>query len=147
MAKTAPPFIPINVPPSHWTSPPLAVLIDGTLSYQRVGGADHNGGSDWVYAPRDVGTNNAGLSVPFTNLITIAATNTPLNNFMGGVCTGLVTMLDVALGMTLGVVDAQGRGALSNPFDVQSRNDLALTATAPESVLVGDFIISLRRQN
>ena len=129
---------PSSVPPAHWSSPPLNALLDSSLAYQRVGGRDQNNGSDWTYAPRSLGTNNLGLSVPFTNLIALAATVTPLNTFVSGVCTGLVTMLEVAPRVQIGVADTQGRGALSNPFDVLARNDLALTATAPDAVLVGD---------
>jgi uncharacterized repeat protein (TIGR01451 family) len=128
---------PVAISSNQWSSAPVTALLDSALSYQRIGRQDLNSSNDWIFAPRSVGTNNGGLSSPFSNNVAMAFTTAPIT-FVGGTGTVSVTMVDEGRNATFGVTDAQGRGALSNPFDVFSHNDIALSATAPIDVLVGD---------
>jgi len=127
---------PISISPAQWSGPPVPVNIDANVTYQRRGRSDHHSAGDWVFAPRSLGTNNVGLFTNFSGLISVPFASTPLQ-FSGGTGTTLVTVLADAAPMTFGIADATGRGALSNPFDVFSRNDLALLGAVTNDVLVG----------
>jgi uncharacterized repeat protein (TIGR01451 family) len=50
------------------------------------------------------------------------------NNFVNGVCTGLVAALQSATNVTLAANDNEGHKGYSNPFDVQPAVDLGLSA-------------------
>ncbi len=132
--------LPVTIPVEQWSGAPIAANEDSNLSYQRVGRLDMNSSNDWGFAVRSIGTNNVNLSPTFSNIVSVAFTSTPLNLQLG-MSTGAVTMLAEALGARIGVADAQGRGALSNPFDVISRNDLVLSLVATNGVLVNNPIV------
>lgn len=129
---------PVTVPTAQWAGPPITALADGTMSYQRIGRLDLNSSNNWVFGARTIGTNNVGMSSPFSDTAAIPFTAPPLNNFVAGVCTVSLTMLDQGRGATVGVADTAGRGALSNPFDVLSRDDIGLSVAAPGDVVVRD---------
>jgi uncharacterized repeat protein (TIGR01451 family) len=65
----------------------------------------------------------------------------PLDDFINGVCLGTAVMFDEAQGVRFGIVDGGGRGALSDPFDVLARDDLALTGSASPVVFVDQPIL------
>ncbi len=128
---------PVALPPGQWSSPPISTLLNSALSYQRIGRKDLNSSNDWVFAPRSIGTNNTGLSASFSNNVRVAFSAGAFSSFSGGSSTGAVTILEQANGVTVGVADSAGHGGVSNPFDVLSRNDLALTVQPVADVLVG----------
>ena len=127
---------PVPITTNQWSGPPVPVNIDGGLTYQRTGRADSGTAGDWIFAARNVGTNNPGLSASFSNAVAVPFQHTPLT-FVSGVATSSVTMLAVARSVALGVGDAGGRGVRGNSFDVNARNDLQLTGTVTNDVLAG----------
>ena len=134
--------LPALIPPEQWSGPPLFPNVDSLMTYQRQGGADSNRSNDWVIARRNTGTNNPGLSMPFASHVPVAFTATPLNSFNNeqGLCLGQITMLGQARAVTFGVRDEPGHGAAANPIDVFSRNDVALSVSAPDFALVNEAI-------
>ena len=127
---------PFTISSNQWSGPPVPVNIDGGLTYQRIGRADGNSAADWIFAARNIATNNPGLVVSFSNVVAVPFLHTPLT-FVSGVATSSVTMLAPAPAVALGVVDAAGHGARGNAFEVRARNDLQLSGTVTNEVMVG----------
>jgi uncharacterized repeat protein (TIGR01451 family) len=132
--------VPVTIPAGHWTGAPITANLDSARTYQRFGSRDFNDSGDWHTLPRSIRTNNVGLIAPFTNALTLAFIAAPLNTFINGTATGLVTLLEQGQNVRLGAADSEGRGAMSNPFEVFWRNDLALSVSAPEAGLVNETI-------
>ncbi len=126
------------VPPAHWSNGPVPGIAGLAKTYRRTGRFDQGSAADWITAAGSIGTNNPGLSVPFTNWSSVAMTAPPLMNFLGGISTVPVTFWDEARSVLLGVSDGAGHGGRSSNFDVFADNDLSVTMTAPDAVTVGD---------
>jgi hypothetical protein len=114
------------------------VTNSGTGTIQRQGNVDNDTAGDfsWV-ATASKGTQNAGLSVPFTGGATPVSI-TPLGNFVDGMWTGQVTVHELADNMWLRVDDGSGHLSASNTFDVVPVNgdyNRNLTVDAADYVL------------
>ncbi len=131
---------PAPVPAPEWTSPPLGVNINPARTYQRSGNHDYNSTNDWAIAPRTILTNNPGLVAPFTNRVSLAMTVAPWSAFLHGTSTSTVTVLEPAWALRLGASDAYGHGGLADLMDVTAADDLALSGSAPDSVLINQNI-------
>ncbi len=129
---------PVPVPAAHWNGAPVAGFGDVFSSYLRYGTLDHDNATDWLPGPRTVGTNNTALLVPFTNWTSVPMIAAPVTNWAGGVGTVSVTILDEARSVSLGVTDGGGHAGQSMSFDVLAVEDISVTATAPDTVIVGD---------
>jgi len=127
---------PVAIPATHWNGAPLTANLDSARTYQRFGARDFNTSGDWHTLPRSVRTNNVGLLTPFTSTTLLAFTATPLDTFVNGTAAGFITLLEQGSSVRLGATDAQGRGAISDPFDVFWRDDISLAVSAPHAGLV-----------
>ena len=128
---------PVPIPREQWAGNPVRVdATTVTMSLQRVGGADRNEASDWTTAPLSFGGVNAQLIVPFTAR-SIPVTPMILSNFVTGVWSGYLTVLEPAARVTLRAESA-GRIGLANEIAVGASNDVAITVTGgPDRALVG----------
>ena len=108
----------------EWSGSGITFGGSSTLSLQRAGDTDENDGSDWSWVARSKGTQNTGLTVPFTGGAT-AVTITPVSAaFSGGVWVGDVTVLEEAVDMYLRTDDGSGHTGDSNVFSVVDTADL-----------------------
>lgn len=128
---------PVPIPREQWPGNPVRVdSTSTTMSLQRVGGADRNDASDWTTAPLSFGGVNAQLSVPFTSR-SIPVTPMLLSNFVTGVWSGYLTVLEPVARVTLRA-ESGDRFGLANEISVGVSNDLAITVTGgPDRALVG----------
>jgi uncharacterized repeat protein (TIGR01451 family) len=128
---------PVTIPREQWLGNPLRVdATTVTMSLQRVGGADHNDASDWATAPLSLGAVNAQLSLPFASR-TIPVTPHVLSNFVAGVWSGFLTVMEPVARVTLRAESGANFG-LANEIAVGASNDVAITvAGGPDRALVG----------
>jgi GEVED domain-containing protein/VCBS repeat protein len=87
----------------------------GTGSIQRQGHLDNNSAVDFSWFSPSLGTQNAGINVPFYTPVSIAPDSA---TFVAGVWTGDLTVLELAEDMYLRVDDDSGHVGISNTFDV-----------------------------
>ena len=127
---------PVSLSTNDWRGAAIAPNLDATLSYQRTGSSDGNTLADWILGPRNIATNNPGLAAAFFSSAPVPFTSSAFT-FAGGTATSSVTVLADARPVTFGIVDQAGRGAVANPVDVVSRNDLALSGVGTTDAIVG----------
>jgi len=136
--------VPQPVVPAQWSGGPVPPNVDSASTFQRFGNRDSNSSNDWRTARRSTATNNVGLLLPFTNTAPVPFTGTTtIEGFVSGVWTGSVTVLEPADRLTFGVREntaTNAAGASSNPIDVSSRDDVALTLSGPVSALVAERV-------
>jgi hypothetical protein len=139
---------PRPVPPEQWSGPAAPPNVNAAFTLQRLGNCDNNASNDWRVAARNTSTNNVGLLAPFTNSSSVAFSGPQiLSGFVTGIRTGVVSVLQPVTGVSFGVVEISPKpnpaGAASNPIDVFARNDLSLSMTASDDVLLGGTIAVL----
>ncbi len=135
---------PLSISPGGWMGVPVLANAASGLTYQRQGNIDNDNAGDWAFLPGGILATNPGILVPFTNYAYAGMIVSSLTNFVSGVCTGLVTVLDEAKQMYLGVTDGFGHNGIGTRFDVLAFNDISVGATAPDNVTVNDaFVVSI----
>jgi len=113
---------PFPIVSSQWSGPGIpAAAADQNTSYQRVGFSDRNDLSDWILAPRSLGTPHPALSVPFTDARTLESVPVSTGSFTNGVWAGNFTILEESSQVRLRVDDGSGSGheAASDLFAVR----------------------------
>jgi uncharacterized repeat protein (TIGR01451 family) len=141
--------VPFPISLNDWSGAPVPVVPNSqTLSYQRQGNMDHNDASDWTYLPTGILVTNTGIQVPFTSLGYAQMISSPFTNFISGVCTGSVVVLDEGQQMYLRAFDTNGHTGSSSRFDVFALNDISVRASAPDNVTINDsFVVSITVTN
>jgi uncharacterized repeat protein (TIGR01451 family) len=122
---------------SQWQGSPVTVITNTALSYQRIGNVDHNNLSDWAATTEGIGTRNSGLTIPFPGPAAIAVSPGTSGNFVSGVWSGNVTVLQLAMNMNLRANDGNGHKGLSGTFTVKSSptTDLSITNFASSGLV------------
>ncbi|HMJ89555.1 MAG TPA: Calx-beta domain-containing protein, partial [Candidatus Acidoferrum sp.] len=139
---------PVSIPATEWIGAPLGANLTPGFTYQRQGNLDRNIPGDWTYLASGILITNTGLIAPFTNYVFANMIAPPFANFVSGVCTGSVVVLDEARGMYFEAIDQQGHAGSGNRFDVLAFNDISLRASGPDSVTVNEaFAISFSITN
>jgi len=111
---------PLTVVPDYWQGAQVPSLPDDTVSYQRVGDSDNDNAGDWTPAAASTGIVHTALTVPFADEVTpVAVAPVVTGNFVNGVWTGDVTVLEEAAGMHLWADRGQGEIGTGNTFDVE----------------------------
>src|SRR5262249_2107054 len=93
---------PVPVSFADWAGAPITANTTFGNSYQRMGNSDQNVRADWVSAPNSPAILNSNLALPFApGAVPVAVSPSILSNFVRGVWTGSVTVLEPAVGMQL----------------------------------------------
>jgi uncharacterized repeat protein (TIGR01451 family) len=131
--------IPMAIPSTEWLGNPIPANTNTSLTYQRVGKADHNDNSDWIVSTNTTGRMNPGLTAPFVAANPVALSPATLTNFVGGVWSGNLVVQQPVSTLLLEANDGQGHIGLSNPFMVALSNDVGVSvANVPSLALIGD---------
>ncbi len=109
---------PTTIPATQWQGNQVAGITSDSNSYSRSGNQDHNSSTDWAPAPPTQGTKNASLTLPFPGGSTNVLISPVTANFVNGVWTGSITVLQAATGMYLRVEDGANHFGNSNTFNV-----------------------------
>jgi len=132
---------PTPIPAEQWQGAPIPANGDELLSYERIGGEDHNDSSDWVAIGRSIGSINDDLTVPFTGGRAPVAITPTAATFAGGAWAGDVTVLeDAPEEMYLRADDGSGHAGESNRFVIEPLPPV--TVELPDSATEGDGAIS-----
>jgi hypothetical protein len=124
--------LPTNIPPAQWLGAPVPANLNATLTYQRVGNQDRNTNADWVVGTSSLGLLNPNLNIPFVGGPTPAAiTPTNSDNFVNGVWSGNITVLQTASNVVLTANDDAGHYGSSNPFSVIYSNQPPIIMLQP----------------
>ncbi|MBN1868844.1 hypothetical protein JW916_16315 [Candidatus Sumerlaeota bacterium] len=116
------------------------VSSSGSLSMQRQGSEDTDTASDFAWLDNTLGTQSAGLTVPFTDGFTPVAVAPTSATLSSGVWTGPLTVLETADDMYLRVSDTSGCVGISNLFDVNP--GVPLTVVVPTDATEGDGVLA-----
>jgi len=131
---------PTPIGPEHWQGDPVPAS-QTVETYRRTGNQDHDSATDWAHAASTIGTLNPGLTIPFAGTARpVAITPTITANFIDGVWSGAVTVLEEAIGMYLRAEDGAARAAVSNSFDVEWLRILSIDA--PTDATEGDGLLT-----
>ncbi|HUT11792.1 MAG TPA: lamin tail domain-containing protein, partial [Thermoguttaceae bacterium] len=131
---------PTPIPPEHWQGDPIAAS-ETVQTYQRTGNRDNDNGTDWVHAASTIGALNPGLTIPFAEAARpVAIAPSVTANFVDGVWSGAVAVLEEAVGMYLRAEDGAAHAAESDSFDVEWLR--ILTIDAPADATEGDGVLS-----
>ena len=130
---------PIAIPREAWIGNPIPANTNLSLTYQRIGKADHNDNSDWIVATNNPGQLNPQLDLPFVDPHPISLSPTNLAGFVAGVWRGDLVVRQLSPEMTLLAGDGAGHLGFSSQFAVQAVNDLSVTlSVSPNLAIVGD---------
>ncbi|HUT14492.1 MAG TPA: S8 family serine peptidase, partial [Thermoguttaceae bacterium] len=111
---------PVTLVPDFWQGAAVPAQADYSVTYQRVGGSDTNGQSDWILRGSSAGTINPGMTLPFADQpISIPVTPLTAVELVGGVWTGEVSVEALSTGVMLTAAAGRGLSGTSNAFDVE----------------------------
>ncbi|MDZ4405532.1 M36 family metallopeptidase [Prosthecobacter sp.] len=124
--------VPLPVEAWNGSSLPTVTTNPASMTYQRTGSRDNNSGADWQLLAATPGTQNAGLTPPFTaGTSAPAVTPQTTASFTAGVWSGSMQVLGAAQNLRLRASENGGKFGESGQFIVNAPNgQLTLTAGA-----------------
>lgn len=124
--------VPLPVEAWNGSSLPAVTTNPAGMTYQRTGSRDNNSGADWQLLAATPGTQNAGLTPPFTaGTPAPAVTPQTTASFTAGVWSGSMQVLGAAQNLRLRASENGGKFGESGQFIVNAPNGrLMLTAGA-----------------
>jgi uncharacterized repeat protein (TIGR01451 family) len=121
---------PASIPPAEWQGLPAPLNPVSTITYQRVGGLDHNNAADWITTNATLGTWNAGLRPPFAAPNRTFPVHPASVQLDQGQWTGLLTLTQPARGVRLRADNGAGLAGDSGTLDVIAGPSLTLVLPA-----------------
>ncbi len=142
-AGTADPALitaPRKIPAGEWNGLPVSALVSAaTHTLLRFGTSDGNDAVGWTNGPPSFAAANSGLTLPFATRQFVEVAPAVVSNFVTGVWSGFITVIDPAPRVTLQASDGAGHAGRANEIGVLAPDDLSVSfIESPGVVLIGD---------